>query len=192
MNAYAVVLTIPGKCGREIARLRRRYSKFMDYSIEPHITLAPVFRASSASQLSAPLAEVACQASPFSLKLTVVRYFEGQNNVAYVAMEDPGPIFALNALIARALDGLAATTGMAGLTVGGQPLLFDRSTYIPHVTIAENIPKEELAAIKSELAPLQMEQTVKIRSFCLFTAEADAKPQMWGQLSVYPLGRPPG
>lgn len=180
MNMYAAVLAIPGKAGKKIGALRERYARFMDYCIVPHLTLAYPFTTSiDLSLIYHQLDKAAQGASSFTLRLSGVRYFEGHNNVAYVAVADRQPIFALNRTIAHALKGLV---------IAKQPLLFDPKEFVPHVTIAEYIPHEMLAAVKSDLSAVQINCAIKVRSFSLFTAKDDEKPQIWRRASVHPFG----
>lgn len=177
MNVYAAVLTIPGKAGKEISALRERYARFMDYSIEPHLTLAYPFTTSVDLPLvRQQLDNAARGASPFNLKLSGVRYLEGPNNVAYVAIRDGRRIFALNRKIAGALKNLVASN---------EPLLYDPKTFIPHVTIAEYIPQEMLAAVKDGLSVVHIDYTFRVGSFSLFFAKEGEKPQIWRRASVH-------
>lgn len=192
MDIYAVVLAIPGKVGKEIGALRKRYAGFMDYSIVPHITLAPLFTTPSESSLIYQKLDKAAQKiTPFNVRLNRVRYFEVPNNVAYVAIADTRPIFALNRAIARALKGLVTASVLKGLTIAEQPLLFDVKTFVPHATIAEHIPEERLVSVKSDLAAVEIDHIIRVRSFSLFLAKEDEKPQVWRRASVHLFGSAP-
>ena len=138
MLKYAIALTMKGKAKTGLTELRARFGTDMNYSIEPHVTLTYPFKLiTDISVIENKLSEVAAQTKPFVLILNGIRYWEGRNNVAYVAVQNQLPVYNLHAAIVTALQRL-----ISGNTT------FDLQHFTAHSTINEHIPAEALADLK--------------------------------------------
>lgn len=179
MIIYAVIITLRGKANKEIAILREQYNKYVNYIIVPHITLLyPISLKNDLTAVCTKLAEVAQQTKPFVIELNGVQYFEGQNNVAYVAIEKRQSVVDLHYHINRALS-------QAIINNTNQPYTYKQFT--PHVTIAELIPTNLFPSIKMELSKLVLRYRVRIDFFSLFSAEQNKTWETWKQGQVFKL-----
>lgn len=176
MIIYAVIITLSGKAHKEITTLREQYDKYVNYTIVPHITLLyPVALKNGLTAVYAKLAEAAHQTKPFVIELNGVQYFEGRNNVAYVAVEKRQPVVDLYHNINHALN---------------RTLVEKTSTYehfTPHITVAELIPADMLPDIKMKLSKLVLRYRVRIDSFSLFSARQNKTWETWKQEQVFKL-----
>ncbi len=175
---YAVALMVGGKAGREVAGLQARYAGSMRYAIAPHVTLKyPFTLKADIGAVEASLEEVARHRKPFWVVFDGVRYFEGTNNVAYVAVRDRAPIFDLHMAVTQALQGL----------VEGDAT-YDSENFVPHMTIGVEIPGSFLPTLKDELASFEAQGRVRMTSFTLFAAEPDPKFETWHAARVFRFG----
>jgi 2'-5' RNA ligase len=143
MLMYAIALTMKGKAKTGLTELRTRFGTDMNYSIEPHVTLTYPFTTKvDISIIQNKLREVAAHTVPFVLILNGIRYWEGRNNVAYVAVQNQLPVYNLHAAIVTALHGL-----ILGDTT------FALQHFTAHSTINEHIPEEGLTALKMSCPP---------------------------------------
>lgn len=174
---YTVALTIKGKAKTGLTALHDRFGASMNYSIEPHVTVRfPFTLKTDIGTAEARLEEVAQQTRPFWLVLDGVRYWEGPNNVAYMAVRDRLPVFNLHVAITQALQGL-----IAGDTT------YDLANFAPHLTISEHIPADALPALKKDLAAYEPKYRVRMTSFTLFAAEPNPKWEEWKVARVFRL-----
>lgn len=172
---YAIALTMKGKAKTGLTELRARFGTSMNYSIEPHVTVKmPFTLKTDISVIERKLREVAAKTMPFTLMLNGIRYWEGRNNVAYVAVQNQLPVYNLHAAIVNALHGL-----IEGDTT------FNLQNFTAHSTINEGIPAEALAALKQELSAYQPQYRVRITSFTLFGAEPNEKLKKWEPVGIF-------
>jgi 2'-5' RNA ligase len=87
--------------------------------------------------IRAELEDIAARTRPFTLILDGIRYWEGSNNVAYVAVKNKVPVFNLHVAVTHSLHGLVAGND-----------IYDLENFMPHLTISENIPGDTLSTIK--------------------------------------------
>lgn len=175
MLMYAIVLTMTGRVKTELTELRARYATYMKYSIEPHVSIRyPFTLRVDISTIHVKLVEIARQTKPFTLVLNGIRYWEGQNNVAYVAIKNRPPVFNLHVALTHALQGL-----ITGDTT------YDLENFIPHLTICEGIPSEILPTLKEELSKYDPNYKVRMTSFVLFQAESNEKSETWKRTRVF-------
>ena len=177
---YAVVLTVAGKAKTGLAELRTRFGAHMKYTIEPHVTIKYPFtlRADIGIILN-KLNEVAGHAKPFVMVLDGMRYWEGPNNVAYVAVKNRKAVFDLHSAVTLALQGLTA-----GDTT------YDFQNFTPHLTISEHIPNDILPGVKRELSEHEPKYRVKTTSFALFEAEPSDEWETWKPAGVFRFQNP--
>jgi 2'-5' RNA ligase len=179
MIIYAVIVTLRGKAHKEIATLREQYNKYVKYTIVPHITLLyPVVLKNGLTAVYAKLAEVANQTKPFILELNGAQYFEGRNNVAYIAVEKRQPVVDLHYSINHALSRIIIDNTKQAYTY---------EHFIPHVTIAELIPADMFPSIKMELSKLVLRYRVRIDSLSLFSTQQNKTWETWKQEQVFKL-----
>jgi 2'-5' RNA ligase len=175
MLIYAIALTMKGKAKKELTELRARFGTNMNYSIEPHVTI--IFRFTLKTDIRIiqnRLSEIATQTRPFMLVLNGIRYWEGKNNVAYIAVQNQLPVYNLQATIIDALEGLisADTT-------------FNLQNFIAHLTINEHVPGESLSNLKKELSAYHLEYRMNINSFALFAAAPNEKGEEWKPVRIF-------
>jgi len=175
MSYGAVVLTFPEDVRGALERLRERHNRYVSYSIEPHVTLKYPFAVSCGLDLIEDrLTAVAGRMRPFTTVLNGVAFFEERENVAYVAIEDPGPVVRLHTEVVLSLRGL---------TVDDEGH-YEFEDFIPHATIADAIPDEVFPAVKRDLSGLELRYSVEVASFSLFAAGEDG---VWTPTRVFPL-----
>ncbi len=175
---YAVALTMNGKAKTELSELRARFYKYMKYDIEPHVTIMyPFTPVGNISDIHTKLSEIVEHAKPFLLVLNSVRYWEGLNNVAYVAVQNRLPVFNLHVAIIHTLQGL--TTG---------DTTYNLQNFAAHLTITEHIPTEDLPNLKKELSVLEPKYRVRITSFTLFENEPSKKGKTWKPNQIFRFG----
>jgi len=175
---YAVALMVGGKAKAEVAALQARYARFMRYTIAPHVTVQyPFTLMTDTGVVEARLAEVARRTKPFWVVFDGVRYWEGANNVAYVAVRDRAPVFDLHVTVKQALEGLAKGDAT-----------YDLANFTPHMTIGERIPDSALAEVKKDLCACEAKYRVRMASFTLFAAEPDPRWETWKAARVFRFG----
>jgi 2'-5' RNA ligase len=175
MMMYAIALTMNGKAKSELTELRARFGTNINYSIEPHVTLSyPFTLKTDINVIENKLSEVAGQTKPFALILDGIRYWEGRNNVAYVAVQNQLSVFNLHVAVTRALQGL-----ITGDTT------YNLQNFTAHLTINEQIPGEALPNLKKELSRHEPTYRVKMTSLTLFEAEPNEKRETWKPTRIF-------
>lgn len=175
MYKYAVVLTTHGKAKKELSRWREKYAGYMKYTIAPHVTVKfPFTLKADISIIQARLNKIAERTKSFTLILDGVRYWEGQNNVAYVAVKNPRPVYDIHTAIIHDLEGLTAGNNT-----------YDRENFVPHVTLGEYIPADSLPMIKEELSGFHFSYRIKVTSFTMFGSEPNNDWDIWRPVNVF-------
>jgi 2'-5' RNA ligase len=160
----AVALLFPDDVSEAIDEVRLKFGTPRVRTVVPHITLIyPCTPKAPMPVVVERLNAVAQQRPPFDIELNGFRYFEGQNTVAYLAMENTEPVSGLHRLLANAL---------ADITEGG-PAHFENDDFVPHVTIHDEVPRERLASLMLELEGRSFQREARIDQFVLFTNEGD-------------------
>ena len=176
-DSYAVALTFPGDIAGVFSQLREKYNQYVDYKVEPHITLVYPFRPiADIMAVSGKLAEVSQRVKPFTLAFNSIKYFEGEVNVAYAAIANRQRVADLHTDINNALDGLIKVEDIFER--------FDGEDFIPHMTISDDIPDEAFSGIKQALAEYKMSHECEITEFVLFSAGNDG---IWKREKVFKL-----
>jgi 2'-5' RNA ligase len=179
MDIYAVVLTISGEAGQEINRLRTNYSEFMNYRIEPHITLEfPFVPSVDLATVNQRLEAAAQRTRPFTLIMSGIKYFEAGNNVAYVAIENEEPVITLHRDIHNSLSGILT---------GEHKMEYALERYTPHVTICEHIPDDVFPRIKRDLAEYQPRYRVEVVSLDLYSTTHEETYRIWQPIRSFQL-----
>ena len=164
---YAVALTFSGGIDEMLKNLREDFKEYMRYTIVPHITLVypfvPVF---SLYKVNEKLEEVAKRTKPFNIILSGIEYFEGTNNVAYVAVEKRRAVRKLHTDIIKSLDGLIKEWYTDGK--------YNLERFLPHVTIGERIPDALFPDIKKRLSKYRLHYQDNVTEFGLFAEENGA------------------
>ena len=174
MTNYAVALTFPREVKQEIIKLQEEYKKYVIYRIEPHITLKYPFATKvDIAVINERLKKVADISVPFTLVLNGIKYFEGENNVVYIAVETKEPVINLHNSIVHSLEDLDKEESME---------IFDLERFAPHATIGEHIPQEVFPHIKKTLARLNPRYEIEVNSFTLFSAGED---DIWKSIEVF-------
>ncbi len=174
MALYAVVLTFPGDIFNKIDALRQNYLHYVNYRIEPHITLAyPFTLEADISLMNGKLKQVASRTGLFTLILDGIEYFEGENNVAYIALAEKQPVVDLHLDINQSINGLVKDEFRGR---------FNRGNFIPHVTIGEQIPGDIFPEVKQSLLGENIHYECEIASFSLFSSDEDG---VWTRAEVF-------
>ena len=159
MTQVATALLFPDDVSKAIVDIRVRFGSVRARAVVPHITLMYPFVPKVATDvLRERLEAVAREHAPFSLVLDGFGYFEGENTVAYLAVEDAGSVLALHRSMTDSLADVAE----------GRLTHFENEGFVPHVTIHDEISKERLASFKTEVAAAEFHCAAAIETFCLF------------------------
>lgn len=181
MNIYAVVLTIPGEAGKEISNLRNKHGKYLSYTIEPHVTLKyPLVPKVDLNIVNEKLEAVARRTKPFTLVLNGIKYFEGVNNVAYIAIENKQPVIDLHIDVFHSIRGLVE---------GTSEIEYNLERFTPHVTISEHIPDEVFPSVKKQLSEYELRYEVRVVSLDLYSSDQKELHQIWKRVHVFELSR---
>jgi 2'-5' RNA ligase len=140
---YGVAI-FPSKKLQDIANsYRKRYDK--KYSlIPPHITLKSAFEASESeiSSIANLVHQVAHQVEPFTIHVTKAKSFHPANNTIYLKVEPTPELEQLH----QALNNEAFFGENSEVTY----------TYIPHLTIAQEIANDEHLDLLGQLTNLNL------------------------------------
>jgi 2'-5' RNA ligase len=178
MTLYAVVLTFPGEVAEGLNRLREKYNRYVSYTIGPHLTLEyPFTPMVDVAIINTRLEAVAKRTKPFTLVLSEIKYFEGANNVAYVAVKDRRLVVDLHVDIFHSLEELVKEE------YDGRYAL---KHFTPHVTIGEHIPDEVFPAVKKEFSDYKLDYRSEVASFALFSGGMDG---VWEPVRVFGLSK---
>ena len=138
----------PSKKLQDIANsYRKRFDK--KYSlIPPHITLKKAFDASEdeISSISNYVKQVAHQVEPFTIEITKAKSFHPANNTIYLKVE-----------LAPELENLNKALNNEEF-FGGNP----DGTFIPHLTIAQEISNDEHLDLLAQLTNLNISHQEKV------------------------------
>jgi len=158
---YAVVLTFPSEVAKRLSRLREKYNRYVSYTIEPHLTLEyPFVPKADITVVREKVKAVARRTEPFTLVLNGIEYFEGTNNVAYVAVDNKRPVTDLHTDIVHSLKGLIEEGDKEG---------YKLERFTPHVTIGECIPDEVFPTVKKRFSDYELHYGIEIAAFILFS-----------------------
>ena len=174
---YTVALTFPSEVEEGLSRLKEQYNQYVNYTIEPHLTLVyPFVPEVDIVIINEKLEAVAKRTKPFTLVLDGIEYFEGTNNVAYAAVENKRPVIDLHTDIIQSLKGLTKEPYTDGK--------YNLEGFTPHVTIGEQIPDEVFAIVKKQFSDYKLHHEIKIVSFSLFSSGEDG---IWKSAHVFEL-----
>jgi 2'-5' RNA ligase len=158
---YAIVLTFKGNIEKVITRLFTSYGPYFQHAIVPHITLVypftPVF---SLYKIYEQLEKVARQTAPFPVTLNRIKYFEGENNVAYAALGNKRPVRKLHIALTQALEGVIQPQNTESR--------FILERFMPHVTLASLIPDEVLPELQKKLSKYHLHYEDRVTEFSLY------------------------
>lgn len=159
---YAVALTFSGEIEEIINDLRDGFQEHMKYSEIPHLTLVyPFAPLDGIDSVNARLAETAGRIRPFRLIMKGIEFFEGSNNIAYIAVADKPPVMELYRHLNESLEGLTRDI-YAGL-------VYDFDEFTPHMTIGERIPGDIFPEVKKRYAGVDVYYAADITDFGLFS-----------------------
>ena len=172
-NHYAVVLTFSGEIAGMLSKLCEDYQQYINYTIVPHITLIYPFEPSfGLNRVTDKLAEVAKRTRPFTLVLNGIEFFERDNNVAYVAVENKQTVKELHVSLFQSLKGLVK--GMVD---------YNLDKFVPHMTIGERIPEEMLLGVKQRFSDYRLCYKCPVTYFSLFSEDKGK----WERAQVFRL-----
>jgi len=158
---YAVVLTFPDDIEAVISKLLINFEQYFNHSIVPHMTLiypfTPVF---SLYRVYEQLEKVAKETKPFNITLNRIKYFEGENNVAYAALENKRIVKKLHIDLTKALEGLVKERSIDAR--------YTLERFMPHVTIGSRIPDDVLPELRQKLSRFHLYYTNYVTEFSLF------------------------
>jgi 2'-5' RNA ligase len=131
------IVIFPSKELQDVANsYRKRYDPHYKL-ISPHLTLKESFEASEDQlpDIVSELRTIASTSKPFSLEFNKVSHFHPTNNVIYYAVQDDKDL-----------------TELSEKVYAPAILQHERQyTFVPHVTIGQNMPDDELHDIYSRL-----------------------------------------
>jgi 2'-5' RNA ligase len=175
-NDYAVVLTFSPAIAKILSRLRQEHLQYVDYTIEPHLTLIypfmPVF---SLYRVIEQLEQVARRTKPFGIILNGIKYFENESNVVYAALENKRAVKKLHSDLVISLEGLIKEQHTDGK--------YNLERFVPHVTIGNKIPDAIFLEIKKKTSRHRLYFEDDITDFTLFAE----KKGTWQRKRVFEL-----
>jgi 2'-5' RNA ligase len=176
MSSYALIIVPPKRILGFVDGFRKKYAKYTNYAIPPHITVYPPFfiKDSSEEIIIDSLVKSFRQVEPQKVTFKSIDYFEGKNNVALFSPDKKSVAFIKDLLI-RATELLGNKVKNVYDDYNFSPRKFK-----PHMTIAEKIPDDTLAEVKKELDKTQEILTFDVKSVCLYKQEGNLK--MWRKL----------
>jgi 2'-5' RNA ligase len=158
MQMLAIALLFPEPISEKIDELRIRYGTPRVRAVVPHITLKQPFVSRVETDIIIDqLQFVAATTRWFTVLFNKFDYFEVENTLVFIAIDNPEPISTLYSQIVHSLRGL---------TEGGDEHELDR--FISHITINYEIPKDRLSSFKSELATYEFSMDAILDTFVLF------------------------
>ncbi|GGA31699.1 putative phosphoesterase YjcG [Kroppenstedtia guangzhouensis] len=146
------IATFPGKKIQDFANsYRKRYDP--NYAlIPPHITLKEPFELEEKMlpQAVEHLEQVAQETAPFNIHFHKISSFHPTNNVVYIAVENPDEMKQLHEKINRG------------------HLYHERGyKFIPHITIGQKLPQDELLDVYGSLRMLHVDMNSWVDRFHL-------------------------
>ena len=87
---------------------------------------------------------MAKETPPFNITLNRIKYFEGENNVAYAALENKRIVKKLHIDLTKALEGLVKERSIDSK--------YTLERFMPHVTLASRLPDDYCRSFKIKLA----------------------------------------
>ncbi|WP_417367243.1 2'-5' RNA ligase family protein [Glutamicibacter arilaitensis] len=145
-----VVIPVPQPHREQLRAWRQEFGGEATAPIAPHITLVSGSFLNSWEKAAAQVRRVAATAQPFSMQLGPARSFRPASDVVFLPLERGAQeCWALH----RALLGDALRHESA-------------FAYHPHLTIAQNVPAQQLDAAESALADVDL--SFEVRSIQLF------------------------
>ena len=160
-KTYAVVITFPQDIEKVILKFLTNYEQYIRHDIVPHMTLiypfTPVF---SLYRVYEALEKVAKETAPFEITLNRIKYFEGENNVAYAALEHKQLVKKLHIDLTKALEGLIKER-----SIDSRYIL---EKFMPHVTLASRLSDDVLEELKIKLSRCYLHYTNNVTEFSLF------------------------
>lgn len=141
---YGIVVFPSSEVQDRANNLRKRYDSHYNL-IPPHITIKDAFETEDIEQAVHHIEEVIKDIPPFTMKINKMRTFLPTSSVVYFAFEE-------NPLIMELHDNI--NSGM----------LYHESDYnfIPHITIAQDLPNQELYDLHSRLAMKDYNMSFKV------------------------------
>jgi 2'-5' RNA ligase len=172
-HRLGVVLLVPEPWSTEIDGIRRALGDEALGRIPSHLTLVPPINVRE-DELPAAFDVLHQAAGPcpvLDLVLGPVATFAPVNPVAYLAVSGPAP-------------AMAALVGLKDAMLSGPLQRPEDHPFVPHVTVANELPEERLAAAERALSELRVEVT-----FERATVLAEQPGHLWTPVADAPLGR---
>jgi 2'-5' RNA ligase len=143
---YGVGVLPPPDIGAAVDRYRARYDGDFYARTVPHITVKQTFRLlCTEAELVSRLRAVCRETSPFPVGLVGVRVFgHGGRHVVYLHVPHTDELMAFQRRLVRALADVAGHSPHYTLD-------YELTSYLPHMTIGQNLSEERLAEIRAEL-----------------------------------------
>ena len=159
--------------GPAIDHLRLKHTKAGAEGVPAHVTLLIPF-ADSESLSSGDVASAATiigRFRAFDVRFEMLRYFDEEEAVLYLAPEPPEPFVRMIEALVEAFPAYPPYGGV-------------HSEHVPHVTIAEG-ERATLALLEREVAS-QLPLVARVEAAWLFQRDADER---WHAREAFPLGR---
>lgn len=171
-----VVLLLPQPLASEVTGLRRALGDGAMARIEPHITLVPPINVHDRDLASVlrHVRDTASAAAPLSLRLGPVTTFLPVNPVAYLP-------------VGGAPDQFEALLSLRAAVRSGPLGKEDTHEYVPHVTVADDLPADRIEAAVAAMA--SFEADLSVDRIHVMTQRAD---KVWVPIADAVLGAKPG
>ncbi len=150
MHVYIVAITPSPESCTLVRHYQDLYPEYNPYLIPPHITLYPPFHIQDSSEETVVhlLGQEIKHLRPHTVHIQDTGYFEGKNNVIYLKPDETSTEWLRGAFntVAKAI-GESVVQAFSDYSM-------DKDNYRPHITIAEQIPRDKFEAIKKELGTI--------------------------------------
>lgn len=170
MNMYALVVYPADEVQNIANAYRKRYDTQYAF-ILPHIKLAEPFELPEERlpELMQELEKTALSLEPFTIRFHKVGSFAPTNNVVYLGIKDHSTLIKLNQL----LEGILPTPAQ-------------QYSYIPHLTIGQNLTYGELNDVYSRLRMIKIDMDSLIGSFHLLVRSEN---MVWKTIQSFSFGK---
>jgi 2'-5' RNA ligase len=165
---YFVGVGLPPLESAFFTKLKEKFHPQGKTKSPAHLTLKPPFIYPDRNRLSAILAKWAREQKPFWIKFEKVGSFNQRKYGTVFLEPDKG----------EALKRLASNLD------GALPFLPATSAFIPHLTVANNVPHEEMTAAMVKIRSLKLELSLRVKSVTLYQR---LPQEAWAAAAEFPF-----
>lgn len=166
---YTIAMIPPESVRNKADNYRKRYDTQYG-QIPAHIKLVEPFEypEENISDLISRIKEIAAKSRPVTLSFHRIGTFYPANPVIYFGIQDKSDIINLHHALLEKI-----------------PQARDHYAYVPHLTIARDLPNDELHDVYGRLKMLDIDMTCEIREIHLLVRQPQEK---WEEVESFTLG----